>query len=274
MPKIDILLGNALDVVDTLPDESIQSVVTSPPYWGLRDYGEDEQLGLESTPEKYVENLVLLFDKIKRVLKEDGTVWINIGDCYVGQSWSGSGNVGSDLKGRRSAKHKKQGDNLKPKDLVGIPWMLAFAMREAGWYLRSDIIWAKPNPVPEPVKDRPTRAHEFIFLLSKNKKYYYNYEEAKEVNKDGTSKNARDVWWITPRQYRGEHVAVFPFELPERCIKSSTKEGDVVLDPFVGSGTVCEVAHKLQRDSIGIELNERYFNIAAKLMSITTLGDF
>ena len=274
MPNVEILHGNALQVVDTLEDNSIQTVVTSPPYWGLRDYGVDEQIGLESSPQSYINNLVLLFERIKRVLKDDGTVWINIGDCYVGKSWSGSGNVGSDLKGRRGVDHKKQGENLKPKDLVGIPWMLAFAMREAGWYLRCDIVWAKPNPVPEPVKDRPTRAHEFIFLFSKNKKYYYDYLAAKEKGKDGNMKNARDVWWISPRQYRGEHVAVFPFEIPERCIIASTREGDTVLDPFVGSGTVCEVAKRLNRDSIGIELNERYYNIASQIMKETTLEDF
>jgi DNA modification methylase len=153
--------------------------------------------------------------------------------------------------------------------------MLAFAMRNAGWYLRSDIIWAKPNPIPEPVKDRPTRAHEYIFLFSKNRKYYYDYDAVKERTVDGTGwRNPRDVWFITPRQYRGEHIAVFPYEIPERCILAATRVGDTVLDPFVGSGTVCEVARKLERNSIGIELSERYFNIAAKLMSITTLEDF
>jgi len=332
--NVEILLGDALGQVKTLDEKSIQTVITSPPYWGLRDYGTatweggdskcehtismpskwtdkkrradrpevanrggdnskchqcgalriDNQVGLEPSPEDYISNLVLLFDEVKRVLADDGTVWITIGDSYVGQSWSGRGNVidikgntyvGSDGKGRRGAAHKKQGKGLKPKDLVGIPWMLAFAMRNAGWYLRSDIIWAKPNPIPEPVKDRPTRAHEYIFLFSKNRKYYYDYDAVKERTVDGVGwRNPRDVWFITPRQYRGEHIAVFPYEIPERCILAATRVGDTVLDPFVGSGTVCEVARKLERNSIGIELSERYFNIAAKLMSITTLGDF
>ena len=332
--NVEILLGDALGQVKTLDEKSIQTVITSPPYWGLRDYGTatweggdskcehtismpskwtdkkrradrpevanrggdnskchqcgalriDNQVGLEPSPEDYISNLVLLFDEVKRVLADDGTVWITIGDSYVGQSWSGRGNVidikgntyvGSDGKGRRGAGHKKQGKGLKPKDLVGIPWMLAFAMRNAGWYLRSDIIWAKPNPIPEPVKDRPTRAHEYIFLFSKNRKYYYDYDAVKERTVDGVGwRNPRDVWFITPRQYRGEHIAVFPYEIPERCILAATRVGDTVLDPFVGSGTVCEVARKLERNSIGIELSERYFNIAAKLMSITTLGDF
>ena len=153
--------------------------------------------------------------------------------------------------------------------------MLAFAMRNAGWYLRSDIIWAKPNPIPEPVKDWPTRAHEYNFLFSKNRKYYYDYEAVKEKTVDGLGlRYARDVWFITPRQHRGEHIAVFPFELPERCILAATRVGATVLDPFVGSGTVCEVAKRLDRNSVGIELNERYFNIAAKLMNLTTLEDF
>ena len=325
LTNVEILLGNAIDRVQTLDEKSIQTVITSPPHWGLRDYGTadwkggdstcehtismpskwtdkkrradrpevanrggdnskchkcgalriDNQIGLEASPEEYIINLVLLFDEIKRVLTDDGTLWINIGDSYVGQSWSGKGNVGSDKKGRRGAGHKKQGKGLKPKDLVGIPWMLAFAMRNAGWYLRSDIIWAKPNPIPEPVKDRPTRAHEYIFLFSKNRRYYYDYEAAKERTADGLGwRNARDVWFITPRQHRGEHIAVFPYEIPERCILATTRVGDTVLDPFVGSGTVCEVARKLKRDSIGIELSERYFNIAAKLMNVTTLEDF
>lgn len=334
LTNVEILLGDAIDRVKTLDEKSIQTVITSPPYWGLRDYGTatweggdskcehtismpskwtdkkrradrpevanrggdnskchkcgalriDNQVGLESSPEEYISNLVQLFDEVKRVLADDGTVWITIGDSYVGQSWSGRGNiidtkgntyVGSDGKGRRGAAHKKQGKGLKPKDLVGIPWMLAFAMRNAGWYLRSDIIWAKPNPIPEPVKDRPTRAHEYIFLFSKNRKYYYDYDAVKERTVDGTGwRNPRDVWFITPRQYRGEHIAVFPYEIPERCILAATRVGDTVLDPFVGSGTVCEVARKLERNSIGIELSERYFNIAAKLMSVTTLEDF
>ena len=306
-----LIQGDVRDVLKTLDAESIQCVVTSPPYWGLRDYGKEGQLGLEPTPEKYVKNMVDVFREVKRVLRKDGTIWLNLGDSYFG------GGRGDDSKLRGS--HKGQGTynsmksskpdwnkvkGLKPKDLVGIPWRVALALQADGWYLRSDIIWQKPNPMPEPVKDRPTRSHEHIFLLSKSAKYFYDHDAIKEPVKRGTpqaerdykrmlagrkefdgvrkqhktskqqnafvagdplkGRNRRDVWTITTKSYKGAHFATFPEELPEICIKAGTKVGDTVLDIFAGSGTTCAVATKLQRNSIGIELNEEYLELARK----------
>ena len=188
-----LLQGDAVEVVKTLKDESIQTVVTSPPYWALRDYGDENQFGAEPTVEDYAANLVRLFEEIKPKLKEDGTVWLNIGDSYAGFSGNTGGATGSDKRGTRNAQIIKKGANLKERDLIGVPWVAAFALREAGWYLRCDIIWAKPNPIPESVKNRPTRSHEFIFLLSKNPQYYYNMDAIREPlkSKIGPSKNKR-----------------------------------------------------------------------------------
>jgi len=290
----NLINGNALEVVKTLDDDSIQCVVTSPPYWGVRDYGDEEQFGCEKTVEEYADNLVKLFEEIKPKLKEDGTVWINIGDSYAGFSGNRGGATGSDLRGTRNPKIVKTGANIKKRDLIGVPWVAAFALRESGWYLRSDIIWAKPNPIPESVKNRPTRSHEFIFLLSKNPQYFYDMDAIREplvskpskaVNSKGErmivgdivkGKNARDVWMIAPKAIRNSHIAVFPPELPEKCILAGTKPGDIVLDPFSGSGTTCRVAAKLNRKSIGIELSKDFHMLAEKLTynDSTSLEDF
>jgi len=268
-PKI--LNGDVRQVLSELEPESVQCVVTSPPYWGMRDYGTEGQLGLEETPEKFVENMVEVFREVKRVLKKDGTVWMNLGDTYGKQVGKGFNTHEEDGTGNRVTEmQEKHGDikvktGLPDKSLVGIPWRVALALQADGWVLRSDIIWHKPNPMPESVKDRPTKSHEYIFLLTKSKKYYYDYEAIKEFSKiDGRAKNKRTVWSIPTQAYPEAHFATFPEEIPEVCIKAGTKLGDVVLDPFAGSGTTCAVASKLGRNSIGIELNEEYFKLARK----------
>tara|TARA_R110000824_G_scaffold56264_1_gene154201 strand:- start:105 stop:1031 length:927 start_codon:yes stop_codon:yes gene_type:complete len=294
-----IYQGDVVDKLQDLDNDSVQCVVTSPPYWGLRDYGVDNQLGLEETPEKYVKNLVNVFREVKRVLKDDGTVWLNLGDSY---NTSPSGNkfwsngVGSNKYYKDKKIHQKEKRNfgtIKNKDLVGIPWRVAFALQADGWYLRQDIIWHKPNPMPESVKDRCTKAHEYIFLLTKSSKYFYDADAIAEktitkdnVNRDrdttrlnntpGRTKmnglktnnyetrNKRSVWKINTKPYKEAHFAVFPEELPTLCIKAGSKEGDVVLDPFFGSGTTGWVSQRLGRAWIGIELNPEYIKIAEK----------
>lgn len=192
-----ILSGGALEMLKTLPDQSAHCCVTSPPYWGLRNYGVDGQLGLEKTPEEYVERLVGIFREVKRVLRDDGTVWLNLGDSYAG---GGRGGNPDDSLFRKQATNVGSlvarspiPANLKPKDLVGIPWRVAFALQADGWWLRSDIIWAKPNPMPESVRDRPTKAHEYIFLLSKSKKYYYDHEAIKEASIYGIPNSPQSI---------------------------------------------------------------------------------
>tara|TARA_B100000131_G_scaffold207445_1_gene199522 strand:+ start:1823 stop:2728 length:906 start_codon:yes stop_codon:yes gene_type:complete len=268
-------------------DEKARMCVTSPPYYGLRDYGgEDKQIGLEETPEEYIDNLVGVFSTVRDCLTDDGTLWLNIGDSYAG---SGKGPSKSLNQEHHHLEHKHSKivpQGMKPKDLIGIPWMLAFALRADGWYLRQDIIWHKPNPMPESVKDRCTKAHEYIFLLSKNKKYYYNHEAIKEegvskfrskernngestvdTKKRGSDtscgavdgkRNKRSVWTVTPKSYKGAHFAVYPPELIEPCILAGSEEGDIVLDPFMGSGTTAMVAKTHGRDYIGCELHEEY----------------
>ena len=358
-----IYQGNVLDRLKDLPDRSVQCVVTSPPYWGLRDYGtaeweggdsnckhkpkfkksvsatvgndikdigkiyykdvckdcgatrKDKQLGLEETPEEYVKNMVKVFREVKRVLRNDGTLWLNLGDCYGRQQGKGFNthkNTGGSNRVTQMQKtygNLKVKTNLPPKNLVGIPWRVAFALQSDGWYLRQDIIWHKPNPMPESVTDRCTKSHEYIFLLSKSAKYFYDAdaisEKAKYYNitgmdatgyKDAHSfngkhknlmdrgqnihsmhvkrskgegepdtegkRNKRSVWKINTKPYKEAHFAVFPEELPTLCIKAGSKEGDVVLDPFFGSGTTGWVAQRLGRAWIGIELNPEYIKIA------------
>ena len=271
MTRPKILNGDVRQVLSELEPESVQCVVTSPPYWGMRDYGTEGQLGLEETPEKFVENMVEVFREVKRVLKKDGTVWMNLGDTYGKQVGKGFNTHEEDGTGNRVTEmQEKHGDikvktGLPDKSLVGIPWRVALALQADGWVLRSDIIWHKPNPMPESVKDRPTKSHEYIFLLTKSKKYYYDYEAIKEFSKiDGRAKNKRTVWSIPTQAYPEAHFATFPEEIPEVCIKAGTKLGDVVLDPFAGSGTTCAVASRLGRNSIGIELNKEYFKLARK----------
>jgi len=297
-----ILHGDVLDKLQEIESESIQCVVTSPPYWGLRDYGIEGQLGLEATPELYVEKMVKVFREVKRVLKNDGTVWLNLGDSYNGykgnqySDHNDSKYAGFSGHPARESKYGLEAKNLKPKDLVGIPWRVAFALQSDGWYLRQDIIWHKPNPMPESVTDRCTKSHEYIFLLSKSAKYYYDADAIREQHKhpEVTHKsdtksinqekvyfnnaptnlgrcgnhelgaNKRSVWTINTKPYKDAHFAVFPPKIPELCIKAGSKEGDVVLDPFFGSGTTGWIAQRLGRKWIGIELNAEYIKIAEK----------
>ncbi|HNW83017.1 MAG TPA: site-specific DNA-methyltransferase [bacterium] len=256
-----IIEGDALNALRVLPTESVQCVITSPPYWGLRDYGVYGQIGLETTLPQFINHLVAIFNEIKRVLRNDGILWLNIGDGYT------SGNRGyrsPDKKNpaRAMAMRPNTPEGLKPKDLQGIPWRLAFALQDDGWYLRSDIVWNKPNAMPESVKDRPTRSHEYLFMFSKNERYYYDYESMKEIGGNGKLRSRRSVWSIPTQAFTGSHFATFPKTLIEPCIKASTKLGDFVLDPFFGSGTVGVSCLENQRNFIGIELNPDYVGIA------------
>jgi len=260
-----ILKGDAFHVLTRLPSESVQCVVTSPPYWGLRDYNTQGQIGLEAALPQYINRLVAVFNGVKRVLKEDGILWLNIGDGYT------SGNRGwraPDKKNPARAMKTRPNtpEGLKPKDLLGIPWRLAFALQQDGWFLRSDIIWNKPNAMPESVKDRPTRSHEYIFMLTKSEKYYYDYKAVMEVN-GGKPRNRRTVWDVNTQPFPDAHFATFPPALIEPCIMASTKPGDYVLDPFLGSGTVGVVCEKLKRNYIGIELHPEFVLMAAKRVS-------
>lgn len=253
-----IFEGDALRVLRRIPDGSAQSVVTSPPYWGLRDYGFSGQIGLEETLPQFLNRLTEIFTEARRVLRDDGTLWLNIGDGYT------SGNRGwraPDKKnGARAMSVRPSTPNgLKPKDLLGIPWRLAFALQEDGWYLRSDIVWHKPNAMPESVKDRPTRSHEYLFLFSKQEKYRYDREAVLEVN----GRNLRSVWSVNTQPFPGAHFATFPAKLIEPCILASTRPDDYVLDPFFGSGTVGLVCQEFGRKFIGIELHPEYVQMAA-----------
>lgn len=254
-----IIEGDVLNVLRRIPSGLIQSVITSPPYWGLRDYSIDGQIGLEPTLPQFINKLVAVFSEIKRVLSDDGVLWLNIGDGYT------SGNRGwraPDRKNPARAMNVRPDtpEGLKPKDLLGIPWRLALALQDDGWYLRSDIIWNKPNCQPESVKDRPTRAHEYLFLLSKSERYYYDYEAIREEN----GRNRRSVWNVNTQPFLGAHFATFPPKLIEPCILASTKPGDYVLDPFFGSGTVGLVCEQQGRKYVGIEINPLYIELAAK----------
>jgi len=254
--------GEALQVLERLPSESVQCVVTSPPYWGLRDYNIPDQIGLEATLPQFINRLLGVFAEIRRVLRDDGVLWLNIGDGYT------SGNRGwraSDGKNpaRAMSVRPNTPEGLKPKDLLGIPWRLAFALQDDGWYLRTDIVWHKPNAMPESVKDRPTRAHEYLFMFTKSERYYYDRESVTEPN----GRNCRSVWNINTQAFTGAHFATFPPKLIEPCIKSSTRQDDFVLDPFFGSGTVGVVAQQLDRRYVGIELQPTYVKIASERLA-------
>ncbi len=251
-----IIEGDAFIALQKLVDESVQCVITSPPYWGLRDYGIEGQIGLEEQLQQYVNNLVMVFREVRRVLASDGVLWLNIGDGYT------SGNRGyraPDKKNPARAMNIRPDTpaGLKPKDLLGVPWRLAFALQADGWYLRSDIIWNKPNAMPESVKDRPTRAHEYIFMLTKSERYYYDYQAVRE-----NSRNKRSVWNVNTLPFAGAHFATFPPELIIPCVVSSSHPNDFILDPFFGTGTVGEVALDYERHFVGIELNPEYIEIA------------
>ena len=297
-----ILFGDSRETLKEF-DGKARTCVTSPPYYGLRNYGnEEDQIGQEQTPEEYIQNLVEVFRSVRDVLTDDGTLWVNIGDSYYnyrpGKGQALPKQTVSKTKQDLPDKCAKRGnklEGLKEKDLIGIPWMLAFALRADGWYLRQDIIWHKPNPMPESVKDRCTKSHEYLFLLSKNKKYYYDNEAIKEpvkqdwgprnrdagkyhnpgtglvphsgLSKSYDRKNKRDVWTVTNKPYKGAHFAVYPPDLIEPCIKAGSEEGDIVLDPFMGSGTTALVSKSLNRHYIGCELHEDYGRLIQKRLS-------
>lgn len=270
VPNGVIFHGDSMEVLSTIPDKSFQTCITSPPYWGLRDYGIHGQIGAEFDVEKYIENIVIVFSEIKRVLRDDGILWLNIGDSYTsgGRTWR---DADSKNAGRAMSYRPPTPNGLKPKDLIGVPWKMAFALQADGWYLRSDIIWNKPNCQPESVKDRPTRSHEYIFMLTKNERYYYDSEGIKELSADGVNKkNRRSVWNINTEGFKGAHFAVFPTELVKTCLLASTKIGDEIIDPFFGSGTVGVVCQQFQRTFTGIELNNEYCNIAKRRLASGT----
>lgn len=290
-----ILQGNCLEMLKQLPDESIQCCVTSPPYWGLRDYGHPGQIGLEPSPKEFTAAMVAVFREVRRVLKTDGTLWLNLGDSYATQPGKGNNVPQTKWKANaypESAAHRSQDFGIAPKNLIGIPWRVAFALQADGWFLRSEIIWYKPNAMPESVTDRPTKSHEHLFLLSKSDRYYYDHEAIKERSTGQTGsaasfrretkdhlipgqtaiqhrmdrderdddgrKNKRSVWEVPTVPYSGAHFAVFPPKLVEPCILAGARVGDTVLDPFNGSGTTGIVALKHDRRYIGVELNPEY----------------
>jgi site-specific DNA-methyltransferase (cytosine-N4-specific) len=274
---VTLYAGDAARVLAALPAGCVNTCVTSPPYFGLRDYGTgDAQVGREETPEEYVARLVGIFREVRRVLRDDGTLWINLGDSYAGGSTASKPRPGAgraDGKVDQRAQRNRNGvgavPGVKPKDLIGIPWMVAFALRADGWYLRSDVIWAKPNPMPESVKDRPTKAHEYLFLLTKNRRYYYDADAVREPANQGAAwRNRRSVWTVTPRPYKGAHFAVFPPALIEPCVLAGSPEGGTVLDPFIGSGTTAEVARSAGRHCIGIDLNGEYLALAVQRLGL------
>lgn len=301
-----IIQGNNVDIIRKLQPKMFDAIITSPPYWGLRDYGDPRQLGLEPTPERFIQKLVLMFRECKRILKDDGLMWVNLGDSYWG-SGNGKGDKNTDSKQRtnlgsgKSSVQNKAHEYLKPKDLIGLPWMLAFALQRDGWYLRSDIIWQKPNPMPESVRDRPTKSHEYIFMFSKSEVYSYRaaaiQEPVKEESKkrqlsgwDGDKvrgyaggdqnnmdkyfgvspedvqqfKNKRDVWTVAVSSWRGAHFATYPKKLIEPCVLASSDKGGWIFDPFAGSGTTGIVANEHGRNFIGTELNPEFVEVAKK----------
>jgi site-specific DNA-methyltransferase (cytosine-N4-specific) len=256
-----LICGDAAVVLADMPDACVQTVVTSPPYWSLRDYGIDGQLGLEDSVEEYVKALTRIFDEVRRVLRADGTLWLNIGDGYTsgGRTWRAP-----DRKNRARAMTVRPPtpQGLKPKDLIGVPWRLAFALQAAGWYLRTDVVWHKPNAQPESVGDRPTRSHEYVFLLSKSERYRYDVMAVRGPN----GRRLRTVWDVRTEAVPDAHghVATFPAALVEPCILTTTRPGDLVLDPFAGSGTTAVVAARLGRRFTAIELHPAYVELARR----------
>lgn len=294
-----ILQGDSLTILKTLDSESVDCCITSPPYWGLRDYGVEGQLGLEKTPEEYVSKMVEIFGEVRRVLKDEGTLWLNLGDSYAGGGRGCNTPKQKSNRGTRGMPDSIVPDGLKQKDLVGIPWRVAFALQKDGWYLRQDIIWHKPNPMPESVTDRCTKAHEYIFLLAKSGKYYYDSDAIKEeavtdwtIGQEkrkerisasggklsggtgeklskGTTRNKRSVWTVTTKPFRGAHFATFPEDLILPCVLAGCPKGGTILDPFNGAGTTGVVAKKNNRNYIGIELNPKYIEIAKRRIDNT-----
>jgi DNA modification methylase len=337
MGDCHILLGDCRETLRAIPDGTVQTCVTSPPYFGLRDYGREGQLGLESTPDAFVAELVSVFREVRRVLRDDGTLWLNLGDSYAAQrggtempaetlaggnrgkavdvaSYRGRGFSAKMITGQESAPSRSQpvahrnarAFGLKHKDLIGIPWRVAFALQADGWYLRSDIIWHKPNPMPESVTDRPTKSHEYIFLLSKSDRYYYDAAAIAEETDSGervrsdrvggnkyvkgvkhsdgsvytgsSTRNRRSVWTVPTKPFKGAHFATFPTDLIEPCILAGSRVGHTVLDPFGGAGTTALVATGHGRRAILCELNAEYAEIAKARVGMfctitTTEGD-
>jgi DNA modification methylase len=308
-----ILVGDCRTRLRELPEQSVHTCVTSPPYFGLRDYGHGDQIGLEQTPDAFVAELVNVFREVKRVLRDDGTLWLNLGDSYAtgGVLSTGRNDTERETPGGKGGSFRggarvdtEQRDGLKPKDLIGIPWRVAFALQADGWYLRSDIIWHKPNPMPESVTDRPTKSHEYLFLLTKSQRYCYDSEAIQEdstggtkgaaasfkredskrgqhgiapnspvathrpdredVRYDGPKRNKRSVWTVATLPYSGAHFATFPPALIEPCILAGCPKDGTVLDPFGGAGTTGLVADRLGRNAILCELNPDYAAMAAE----------
>ena len=292
------VFAQSCETMEQIPDGVVQTCVTSPPYFGLRDYGVDGQIGLESTVDAYVARMVAVFREVRRTLRDDGVLWINLGDSYANASNSGPQGVSGDRATRTftaSGLRPRIEPGLKPKDLIGVPWRVAFALQADGWWLRSDIIWHKPNPMPSSVSDRCTSSHEYVFMLSKSDRYFFDADAIAEpslnagitfYNKSGKNKessnvtqvgftreggvtvketrNKRDVWTIATTPYSHAHFATFPPELPTICIRAGSREGDLVLDPFMGSGTVAEVAEGLGRRWVGYEINPAYHELIAE----------
>jgi len=259
---VKLIVGDTRDELRHLPDGAFNCCVTSPPYWGLRDYGYDAQIGAEQTVEKYIASLVDVFREVRRTLRDDGTLWLNIGDSYTSgnRTWR---DPDKKNPARGMSYRAPTPDGLKPKDLIGIPWRLAFALQADGWFLRSDIVWYKPNCQPESVKDRPTQAHEYVFLLSKAQDYYYDVTSVREPTKDGRStRNRRSVWEISTEPYAGAHFAVFPKALVRPCVLAGSPAGGLVLDPFFGSGTAGVVCIEEKRLCVGIEVKPEYASLA------------
>lgn len=262
-----LIAGDSRKVLAKMPSGVFRTCVTSPPYWSLRDYSIEGQIGLESSLESYIQSLVDVFDQVRRVLCEDGTLWLNIGDSYTsgGRTWRAPDKKNP---GRAMDIRPPTPEGLKPKDLIGVPWRLAFALQAAGWYLRADIIWHKPNCQPESVKDRPTRSHEYLFLFSKSERYLYNNLAVTGPN----GRNLRTVWDIHTQACREAHFATFPPALVEPCITLGSQAGDLVLDPFIGSGTTGLVALGLNRRFVGVELNLEYVRIAENRLKGAVVG--
>lgn len=309
---IEILQGDCRDVLGSLPDGSINCCVTSPPYFGLRDYGVEGQLGLEPTPDEFVSAMVEVFREVRRVLRDDGTLWLNLGDSYANDGkWGGStgGKHASALHGNSGIGRRLLTTGLKPKDLIGIPWRVAFALQADGWYLRQDIIWHKPNPMPESVTDRCTKAHEYIFLFAKSERYYFDVDAIREpyatadrrgprrsykpgsasshrlddgheemtgpfaglpLNPNG--RNRRSVWTVSTKPFKGAHFATFPPDLIEPCVLAGCPVDGTVLDPFFGAGTTGLVAQKHGRNCVGIELNPDYTAIANERLGLAPVS--
>jgi len=264
---VKIVIGDSRQLLTDFEDNIFQCCITSPPYWGLRDYGIAGQIGSEKSLDEYISDLTVIFREVRRTLKNDGTLWLNIGDSYTSgnRTWR---DTDKKNPARAMSYRPPTPEGLKPKDLIGVPWRLAFALQQDGWYLRADVIWYKPNCQPESVKDRPTRSHEYVFLFSKSERYYYDNEAIKEPTQDRRKmRNKRTVWSINTNGFNGSHFAVFPPELVQLCLLAGSKSNSLILDPFLGSGTVARACLEMNRRCVGIELKPEYAEMAKKRIS-------